>query len=116
MNYKGFVDIQVNGFMGIDFSMPGLSIDDVVNVTLSLAKLGTIAYCPTVVTSSMEVYRDNLKIIAEAAKLPEISGHILGIHLEGPFISPTPGASGAHQAKYIIPPSIDDFKLMQEYA
>lgn len=116
MTKRAFVDLQVNGLMGIDFSKPGLTLDAVRRVTKDLIAKGTVAYCPTVITSAMETYRENLAVLAKAMDEPDLRGHILGLHLEGPFISAELGARGAHQQEFIREPSIDDFDRLQEWA
>jgi len=116
MAKRGFVDVQVNGYMGVSFTKEELTLDEVRRVTLDLSAKGTIAYCPTIVTGSMEMYRKSLAVMAAAAADPELSGHILGVHLEGPFISPEPGAVGAHQQEYVRNPSIEDFDLFWEWS
>ncbi len=113
---KGFVDLQVNGYMGVDFSGPGLTLDDVRRVTKGLLKKGTIAYCPTVVTADEEVYRANLPLLAQATEEPDLAAHILGIHLEGPFISSLDGPRGAHPKDFVRRPNIEDYKRFQEWA
>jgi len=101
---KGFVDIQVNGFLGIDFSEPGLTLDQVRRVTFELRDRGTLAYCPTVITSPWTTYEQNLPVLAQAHEEPDLKPHLLGIHLEGPFISPKDGARGAHPKEATRPP------------
>lgn len=113
---NGFVDIQNNGWMGSDFSQPGLTADRVKEITRDLVSKGTIAYCPTMITADPDVYKDNLSAITEAMKDPGIGGHILGIHLEGPFISPEPGAIGAHPKEYVLAPDAAMFDQFQEWA
>ncbi|OGV66354.1 MAG: hypothetical protein A2498_15405 [Lentisphaerae bacterium RIFOXYC12_FULL_60_16] len=113
---KGFVDIQNNGWMGIDFTEPGLTLDQVRKITLDLRARGTVAYCPTLITGNPEVYQKNFAVIAKAMKDPEIGPHILGIHLEGPFISPEFGAVGAHPKEYVLAPDIATFDRFQEWA
>ena len=113
---KGFVDIQVNGYMGTDFSTAELTVEDVRKVTLGLAEKGTAGYCPTVVTSPMEIYEKSLKVIAKAMKDEEFGGNILGVHIEGPYLSKTPGAYGAHQPEYLRSPSIEEFDKFQEWS
>jgi N-acetylglucosamine-6-phosphate deacetylase len=93
----------VNGFLGVDFSAPGLKEDDVARVSSELARRGTGAFCPTVVTSSLEVYEENLPVLARATE-EELPARILGIHLEGPFISPAEGARGAHPREHCRAP------------
>ena len=74
---KGFVDLQVNGWMGVDFMSPELSVEKIKEITKALVARGTIAYCPTLITGSVDLYERNLKLLAEAASDDEISGNIL---------------------------------------
>lgn len=113
---KGFIDLQVNGYVGIDFSAPRLTAEKVYFVTRKLIEQGTIAYCPTIVTSSMDVYRENLPVIAKVMKTKELAPHILGIHMEGPFISSLSGARGAHNRKMVQTPDIRVYEEFQELA
>ncbi len=113
---KGFVDLQINGYLGVDFSAPGLTVEKVHFVTRKLIEQGTIAYCPTVITSPVEAYRETLPVIAEAMDEPEFSPHILGIHLEGPFISPLEGARGMHNREFVKTPDIGVYEELQELA
>lgn len=113
---KGFVDLQVNGYLGIDFSAPGLSLEQVRQVVFTLRDRGTVAFCPTVITSSMEVYSQNLPVLAAAIEEKDLRPHLLGIHVEGPFISPLDGARGAHPRCCVLPPSVEIYKRLQEWA
>ncbi len=113
---KGFVDLQFNGWMGKDFTSAGLTLEDVRHITREQIARGTIAYCPTIITADQQIYRDNLAVMARAAEDAEIGPHLLGIHLEGPFISPVFGARGAHTETLVRPPSCDDFDRYQEWA
>lgn len=112
----GFVDLQVNGFLGVDFSEPGLSLDEVRRVASTLAARGTGAFCPTVVTSPPEAYESNLPVLAEAAGDTSLPCRVLGIHIEGPFISPAEGARGAHRKEHVRPPNRGFYDRMQELA
>jgi N-acetylglucosamine-6-phosphate deacetylase len=114
--HKGFIDLQNNGWMGTDFAGEGLTVDKVKSITRDLVARGTIGYCPTLITAPMEIYQRNLKVVADAMKDPEVGGHILGIHMEGPFISPLPGAVGAHPVKFVINPDIATFERFWEWS
>lgn len=109
---KRYIDLQVNGYLGIDFSEPGLTIEGIRTVTEELYKRGTLAYCPTVISSPPATYEQNLPVLARAMREPDLAPRILGIHIEGPFISPSPGARGAHTESNIIPA---DLKLFDHY-
>src|SRR5437868_14564697 len=86
----GFVDLQVNGFGGVDF----LDADSsgYRRAGEALLETGVTAYLPTLITSPEE------QILAALRELPV--GHerprILGVHLEGPFLSPR--RLGTHDA------------------
>lgn len=116
MTHPGFIDLQLNGFKGIDFSAPDLSLEQVRFVTRELLKVGTFAYCPTVVTSPLDNLQHSLAVLAQAMSDSELKRHLLGIHLEGPFISPLEGARGAHPSEYIIKPDVATFQRLQEWA
>lgn len=116
MKHQGFIDLQLNGYKNIDFSSPQLTLDQVRTATRELVKAGTLAYCPTLVTGPMDHYRHALSVFADAMRDPELASHLLGIHLEGPFISPLEGARGAHPPEHIVPPSIAAYDKFQEWA
>lgn len=113
---KGFVDLQINGFGGVDFSAPGLKLERIADVVNALLKRGTIAFCPTMITSSMEVYKENLPVLARAMDDESLSPHLLGIHLEGPFISPEDGARGAHRRQDVLPSSLSLYQKLADWA
>ncbi|MFA6659933.1 MAG: hypothetical protein WCS25_09605, partial [Victivallaceae bacterium] len=92
----GFVDLQVNGFLGVDYSDENLTEDNFISSAKELLARGTAAFLPTVITSFENIYERNLPMLAKAMKTPELENRVLGLHLEGPFISALPGAVGAH--------------------
>lgn len=100
----GFVDLQVNGYRGVDFSSPDLSTRDFVDACRDLLASGTAAFLPTIVSSPAEVYERNLRLMSDAMRSDEFDGALLGIHAEGPFISAEPGAVGAHRTQCVRPP------------
>lgn len=111
MEIPGFVDLQVNGYKGIDFSSSDLTKERFIFACQELIKQGTVAFLPTVITSSIQVYKNNLRLIAEAINHNDLKNHLLGIHVEGPFISPEEGARGAHDLKWVKKP---DLKLLDK--
>ena len=116
LEVPGFVDLQVNGYLGVDFSDAALTEADFIRVSRKLLESGCVAFQPTVITASEAVYRRNLAMIGKIIQSPEFRGRILGIHVEGPFISNQPGAVGAHNPEYVRPASVEFFKQMQEWA
>lgn len=87
----GFVDLQVNGFGGVDF----LDADTAGyrRAGDALLETGVTAYLPTLITSPEE------QVLAAAREVPvagEARPRVLGLHLEGPFLSPN--RLGTHEA------------------
>ena len=116
MNIHGFVDLQVNGYKGVDFSSPDLTADSFAHACRELLTQGTAAFLPTMITCPEELYRRNLAIIGQACAQPEFEGRLLGIHVEGPFLSREPGAVGAHNPAYVRDPDPKLLDRMQEWA
>ena len=111
----GFMDTQVNGYAGIDYSSENLGQKDVVKITDMLAAAGTSRHFPTIVTNSQELLIKNLKTINRTiTAYPEISAAIPGIHIEGPYISSEDGPRGAHNIKFIREPDFHEFTEWQE--
>jgi N-acetylglucosamine-6-phosphate deacetylase len=88
----GFIDLQVNGSHGVDVMTA--SADDLLRISKNLAAEGTTAWLATAITSPLDRIERANRIIDEAmteqgANAGADSGaSILGMHLEGPFISP----------------------------
>jgi N-acetylglucosamine-6-phosphate deacetylase len=78
----GFVDLQVNGFAGVDFL--GADADGFATAGEALLETGVTAYLPTLITSAEEDTIAALRSVPETRHGPRI----LGVHLEGPFLSP----------------------------
>lgn len=112
----GFIDLQVNGFLGVEFSSPNLTEAETVRVSRALLDKGCAGFLATIITSSEETYKRNLPILVKAMRHPELQGGILGIHAEGPFLSARPGAVGAHNPTWVKSPDIDFFKKMVEWS
>ena len=116
MLLPGFVDLQVNGFRGVDFINPELTEEDFVRICHEVFGVGTSVFLPTLVTAHEDVYCRNLPMLASLIDSDELKGQVPGFHIEGPFISPEPGARGVHMPELIIDPDIGYFDRLQEYA
>ena len=111
------IDIQVNGFAGFDLNVATVTPEDVSAMVQALWKVGTGFLCPTVVTGSFDRIRNSLHAITEASKVDSLVAHsILGIHLEGPYISAEDGPRGAHPLEHVRDPDWDEFQRWQDIA
>ncbi len=103
----GFVDVHIHGAGGHDV-MEGTR-EALEIITATVATHGTTSLVATTVTASEKETCDSVAGIAHfilnTSQYPtrELSAEILGIHFEGPFISPA--RRGVHPAKWIVPPS-----------
>jgi len=112
-----WIDLQVNGYAGVDFNSPGLTVEAVKTVVRRLASDGTAGFCPTFVTGDPEVVVPNIRTVVAARKAdPECERRIIGLHMEGPFISPELGAVGTHPIEWVTPPSMEKFARYQDAA
>ena len=110
-----WVDLQINGYGGVDFNAPGLTVEQVISVTDRLECDGTRGYLPTIVTGNPETTVETLRVIAAARKRSaRCERNILGLHLEGPFISSELGAVGTHPIEWVAKPSRELFDRFQD--
>jgi N-acetylglucosamine-6-phosphate deacetylase len=113
----GLVDLQINGYAGLDFNQLPLQAETVSQIIRKLWREGVTSSYPTVITNTPEAIASALGSIASACEAdPATEQGIAGIHLEGPFISPDDGARGAHRLDAVRPPDWDLFCRWQEAA
>ena len=107
----GLFDLQVNGFGGVDFNGSGLTADRVAEALERVRATGVTRCLPTLITSSFARFAENARVLAAI-----VDPTVVGLHMEGPYVSPSDGARGAHPSEHIVPATIDDFKRRQEAA
>ncbi len=113
----GFVDLQVNGYGGQEFSSAELTLEKTAAIVRRMAEFGVTQFCPTVTTAGFDVLAHAMATIAAACDAnPDIERRVLGIHLEGPYISPIDGPRGAHPLPHCRPPDWNEFARLQESA
>ena len=112
-----FWDIQLNGRWGHSFSSPELTVEQVERIVRAQGPLGTARLCPTLITAPDDHLLHGLRTIAEACeRSPDVGRRVVGIHLEGPFLSEKDGYRGAHPAGAIRDPDVALFDRWQEAA
>jgi N-acetylglucosamine-6-phosphate deacetylase len=106
----GYIDIQVNGGGGVLFN-DAPTAAAAIAIAAAHRRLGTLAILPTLITSPPDAMR------AAAAALPEAmeaDAGIIGLHFEGPFLSPA--RPGVHRRDLIRRPENADIALLESVA
>jgi N-acetylglucosamine-6-phosphate deacetylase len=97
----GLVDLQVNGYYGVDLAdgdPEGWAL-----VARRLPETGTTAFLPTFITAPVPTLAAAVRSAAKTTEAVTAGARVLGVHLEGPFLSPA--RAGAHRPGWIVPPS-----------
>ena len=103
----GFIDLQVNGGGGVQFNLTP-DVPTIETICKTYARFGTTACLPTLITDTREKVRT---AIASARSVAGRDG-VLGLHLEGPFISPK--RPGIHRPDRIAQPGAGDLEELCE--
>jgi len=98
----GLVDLQVNGFAGVEFRTCGP--DGYAVAAQALAARGVTALQPTFFSQSIEDYERGLRTLADVRATSPVGAEFLPAHLEGPFMSRE--WKGAHRAEYLLDPDL----------
>jgi N-acetylglucosamine-6-phosphate deacetylase len=106
---KEYIDLQVNGYGGISFGDENLNEDMIRQCFDAIKQGGTKTCCPTMITSSMQLYKRNIPLILKVGSEDKYRRLFGGLHLEGPFLCATEGAIGAHDPKLVIEPTVAEF-------
>ncbi len=112
----GFVDLQINGFAGVDYNDPRTSPEQILGSLRALFATGVTRVFATVITGAPEQMLAAVRNLVRARRAAPEGEAIAGIHLEGPYISPEDGPRGAHPARWVRPPDLDEFHRLQDAA
>ncbi len=106
-----YVDLQVNGFMGIDFNDPALHEEKIIEAAQAMAAGNVEIALATVITGPLDAMCKCIEKLADAIeKHAVVASCISGIHIEGPFISSVKGYVGAHPADCVL---VDDTSALE---
>lgn len=106
----GFIDVHIHGAGGYD-TMDGT--EEAINmISKVIMEHGTTSFLPTTMTVAIEDINKALKVIKKLKEEGSEGANVLGVHLEGPFVSPQ--AIGAQNPKHIIKPSVENYKKIVE--
>lgn len=112
MRSAGLVDLQVNGFAGIDFNagagLTGADIDTALEAALAT---GVTCLLPTIITATESQLAARFAALDAAITASALGGSMCpGYHLEGPFLNPAAGFAGCHPPAAMIAP---DYALLE---
>ena len=106
------VDIQVNGFAGVDFQGDGCTAAELERAAAGLAAAACSRFLLTLITDRWDRLLGRLRRFRGLrAASPRLQRRIAGWHLEGPFMSPVPGFHGAHPPEFMIPPTAERLRV-----
>ncbi|RHY28281.1 hypothetical protein DYB32_006102, partial [Aphanomyces invadans] len=108
----GFIDIQLNGAFGHDFSDIDCTPEQILEVRQKLLATGVTAFCPTVISSAQDSYAKVLHKFERTNDGHVVHGaNMVGLHLEGPFINKQ--RKGAHKEDVLVDPE-EGIKSLEE--
>ncbi len=112
-----FVDLQVNGYRGVDFNGDDLSADALHQVCEQLEADGVAGILATVITEDIDRMSSRLARLAKLREADLLAQQIIwGVHIEGPFISDQPGYVGTHPIPATCPACPDKMNRLLEAA
>jgi N-acetylglucosamine-6-phosphate deacetylase len=112
----GFVDLQVNGFAGVDYNSAASTHQEIAASIRAMFACGVTRFFPTVITGSPDNMAAALRHLANAKESIAEGQAMEAFHLEGPYISPEDGPRGAHPARWVRPPDLEEFRRFQSDA
>lgn len=109
----GLVDIQVNGFAGVDFNADGLTAEALDKALAAMLATGVTRCLPTLITAEPDRLRARLLAIDAAIAESRLGPWMVeGLHIEGPFLSPEDGYAGCHPKDAMRPPSVTTYDAL----
>ncbi|MGA3203930.1 MAG: amidohydrolase family protein [Bryobacteraceae bacterium] len=112
----GFIDIQINGFAGVDYNAPDARQEEIARSLRVMFSTGVTRCFPTVITGDPEKMLGALRNLAAARETLEEGPAMEAFHVEGPHISPEDGPRGAHPRRWVRAPDLNEYKRWQEAA
>jgi len=109
----GFIDLQVNGFAGVDFNSPVATLPEISRAIDAILATGVTRFLPTVITGPPDAMLAALANLRRAQRELPRGRAIAGFHVEGPHIGAEDGPRGAHPAACVRPPDPDEFRRWQ---
>jgi N-acetylglucosamine-6-phosphate deacetylase len=109
------LDLQINGFAGVDFQSDTLVLADLFQAVEGLLAAGCSRFYLTLITDAWEKMLARLRHLRKwRGCSPQLKRAIAGWHLEGPFLSSEPGYCGAHPGEVMLDPTAEHIRGLRE--
>lgn len=97
-------DLQVNGYAGTDFCSADLTAEQLHHACQALWDDGADGILVTLITDALDALENKLRNLVRLREADELARNlVVGFHVEGPFLNPTPGFIGAHEPLHVQP-------------
>ena len=110
----GWIDIQVNGYAGVDYNSPVTAHEQIARSLEMQFAAGVTRLYPTVITGEPERMLGAVRNLGRARENLVAGRAIEGLHIEGPHISREDGPRGAHPRESVREPDIDEYRRWQD--
>lgn len=108
------LDVQINGYGGIDYQRDNLTEDDLLSSIRQLRRDGCTRILLTLITDEWPRLMARLQRIKQLRDAnPELRRAIVGWHIEGPFLSDKPGFHGAHNPGFMCDPTREHVETLR---
>lgn len=112
-----YVDLQINGYAGVDFNQDNLAEADLHLACQRLRDDGVAGILATIITDELPRMTARLRRIAAIRERDRLVHDVVwGIHIEGPFLNETPGYAGAHPLQALRPADVETIKQLDNAA
>jgi N-acetylglucosamine-6-phosphate deacetylase len=112
-----FVDLQVNGYAGVDFNADGVTAEDLHRACARLDEDGVEGCLLTLITDGIDALCRRLSALAALRDRDPLAQRVIsGFHIEGPFLSAIDGYRGAHPLDAIRPADLESMKRLLDSA
>lgn len=111
----GLVDLQINGYGGVDFQQDDLTAGDLLKAVQQLRSAGCTRFFLTLITGDWRKLTSRLRHLRDLrSQNKELETAIAGWHIEGPFLSSEPGFHGAHDPSLMLDPTPEHIRELRQ--
>ncbi len=112
-----YIDLQCNGYHGIDLHKPDLNAEQLHTFCETMHQQGVQSVLPTIITEDLDAMCRQLATLVRLREADDLARQLIpGLHIEGPFISPEDGYRGAHPKDAVRPAEVDSMKKLLDAA